>query len=282
MDGLTWRMPITIISLVLFAALLHAGWNALLRGGQDRLWSMTVMCLAVAVTCIALALFMVAPAQASWPYAVLSGVLHVGYNMFLVRSYRVGDLGQTYPVARGSSPILITLGAALFAGEQIQASALLGIFLVSGGILLLAFSKGKLAVPSLPYALGTGAFIAAYSVTDGIGARLSGAPMAYTVWMCALWGVLMPAVYIARRGARSLFAWRSGMATAAAGGLVSLLAYGIVIYAMTDAPMGMVSALRETSVLFAALIGYFFLGESLTVRKVLACTVIALGTVIIG
>jgi len=92
----------------------------------------------------------------------------------------------------------------------------------------------------------------------------------------------MPSVYIARRGARSLFAWRSGMATAAAGGLVSLLAYGIVIYAMTDAPMGMVSALRETSVLFAALIGYFFLGESLTVRKVLACTVIAVGTVIIG
>ncbi|MBD8612223.1 EamA family transporter [Pseudomonas putida] len=275
-------MPISTISLVLFAALLHAGWNALLRGGADRLWSMTVMCLAVAGTCIVLALFMVAPAMASWPYAVLSGVLHVGYNLFLVRSYRMGDLGQTYPVARGSSPILIALGAAIFAGEHIQASALAGICLVSGGIILLAFSKGKLAVPSLPYALGTGVFIAAYSVTDGIGARLSGAPMAYTVWMCVLWGVLMPAVYIGRRGARSLFAYRPGMATAAAGGLVSLLAYGIVIHAMTDAPMGMVSALRETSVLFAALIGWFFLGESLTVRKVLACTIIAVGTIIIG
>lgn len=275
-------MPISTVSLVLFAALLHAGWNALLRGGADRLWSMTVMCLAVAATCIVLALFMPVPAQASWPYAVLSGVLHVGYNLFLVRSYRMGDLGQTYPVARGSSPILIALGAAIFAGEHIQASALAGICLVSGGIILLAFSKGKLAMPSLPYALGTGAFIAAYSVTDGIGARLSGAPMAYTVWMCVLWGVLMPMVYIARRGARSLFAYRPGMATAAAGGLVSLLAYGIVIQAMTDAPMGMVSALRETSVLFAALIGWFFLDESLTVRKVLACTIIAAGTIIIG
>ena len=275
-------MPISTVSLVLFAALLHAGWNALLRGGADRLWSMTVMCLAVAATCIVLGLFMPVPAQASWPYAVLSGVLHVGYNLFLVRSYRMGDLGQTYPVARGSSPILIALGAAIFAGEHIQASALAGICLVSGGIILLAFSKGKLAVPSLPYALGTGAFIAAYSVTDGIGARLSGAPMAYTVWMCVLWGVLMPMVYIGRRGARSLFAYRPGMATAAAGGLVSLLAYGIVIQAMTDAPMGMVSALRETSVLFAALIGWFFLGESLTARKVLACTIIAAGTIIIG
>ncbi|MDF2643060.1 MAG: EamA family transporter, partial [Pseudomonas sp.] len=119
-------------------------------------------------------------------------------------------------------------------------------------------------------------------VTDGIGVRLSGAPMAYTVWMCALWGLLMPPTYIALRDARSLFTLRPGFITASVGGLVSLLAYGIVIYAMSHAPMGAVSALRETSVLFAALIGYFFLGESLTVRKVLACAVIAAGAIIIG
>ncbi|WLG94083.1 EamA family transporter [Pseudomonas sp. FP198] len=275
-------MPIHIISLVLFAALLHAGWNALLRRGADRLWSMTIMCIAIAVTCVVAAAFMVPPAAASWGYAVLSAVLHVGYNLFLVRSYRVGDLGQVYPISRGSSPALIALGAAVFAGESIAPGVLLGIALVSGGIISLAFRGRQLSVPSLPYALGTGCFIAAYSVVDGIGARLSGAPLAYTVWMCALWGVLMPMVYIGLRDARSLFSVRPGIFSAAAGGLVSLLAYGIVIYAMNEAPLGAVSALRETSVLFAALIGAIFLGETLTARRILACAVIVCGTIIIG
>ena len=275
-------MPIHLILLVLFAALLHASWNALLRSGADRLWSMTVMCIAIAITCLAAAPFMAPPAIESWGYVVLSGLLHVGYNLFLVRSYRVGDLGQIYPIARGSSPVLITLGAAVFAGESITPEELLGITLVSCGIISLAFKGRSLSVPSLPYALGTGGFIAAYSVVDGIGARLSGAPLAYTVWMCALWGVLMPMVYIGLRDARSLFCVRPGTVTAVVGGLVSLLAYGMVIYAMNEAPLGAVSALRETSVLFAALIGFLFLGERFTARRVMACVVIASGTLIIG
>lgn len=275
-------MPIHLVLLVLFAALLHASWNALLRGGADRLWSMTIMCVAIAIVCAIAAVFMVPPASESWGYALLSALLHVGYNLFLVRSYRVGDLGQIYPISRGSSPALITLGAALFAGETITPGELLGIGLVSGGIISLAFRGRSLSVPSLPYALGTGCFIAAYSVVDGIGARLSGAPLAYTVWMSALWGVLMPLVYIGLRDARSLFSVRPGMLAAVVGGLVSLLAYAIVIYAMNEAPLGAVSALRETSVLFAVLLGYLFLGETLTARRVLACVVIASGAIIIG
>ena len=275
-------MPIHLIFLVLFAALLHASWNALLRSGADRLWSMTVMCIAIAMVCIVAAAFMAPPAMESWSYALLSGLLHVGYNLFLVRSYRVGDLGQIYPISRGSSPVLIALGAAIFAGERITPGELLGVALVSGGIISLAFKGRSLSVPSLPYALGTGCFIAAYSVVDGIGARLSGAPLAYTVWMCALWGVLMPVVYIGLRGPRSLFSVRPGIVTAMVGGLVSLLAYAMVIYAMNEAPLGAVSALRETSVLFALLIGYAFLGETLTARRILACVVIASGTLIIG
>lgn len=275
-------MPIHIVLLVLFAALLHASWNALLRGGSDRLWSMTVMCIVIAIASVIAAAFMAPPAPASWGYGMLSALLHVGYNLFLVRSYRVGDLGQIYPISRGSSPALITLGAAVFAGESITPGELLGIGLVSGGIISLAFRGRSLSVPSLPYALGTGCFIAAYSVVDGIGARLSGAPLAYTVWMCALWGVLMPLVYIGLRDARSLFSVRPGILAASVGGLVSLLAYAIVIYAMNEAPLGAVSALRETSVLFAALIGYLFLGETLTARRVLACVVIAGGIFIIG
>jgi drug/metabolite transporter (DMT)-like permease len=279
---LTWPMPTHIILLILFAALLHASWNALLRGGDDKLWSMTVMCVAVAIVSGVGALFMVAPAPESWPYAALSALLHVGYNLFLVRTYRSGDLGQTYPVSRGSSPVLITLCASLFAGEVVGTTAMIGIALVSAGIISLAFKGRKLDIPGLPYALGTGCFIAAYSVTDGIGGRLSGAPMAYTAWMCASWGVLMPVTYVLLRDARSLVLIRPGLIMAVCGGLVSLLAYGIVIYAMTQAPMGAVSALRETSVLFAALIGYLFLGESLTARKLVACAVIATGILLIG
>jgi drug/metabolite transporter (DMT)-like permease len=275
-------MPLHIIALVLFAAVLHASWNALLRSGADRLWSMTIMCVAVAVASLIASFFIAPPARASWCYGVLSALLHVAYNLFLVRSYHIGDLGQTYPIARGSSPILVTLGAAAFAGENVSGSAMLGIALISTGIISLAFKRGKLAVPSLPYALGTGFFIAAYSVTDGIGVRLSGAPMGYTAWMCAMWGVLMPVAYVGLRGGKSLVTRQTGLMTSAIGGLVSLLAYGIVIYAMSNAPMGAVSALRETSVMFAVVIGYFFLGETLTIRKVMACAVIAIGTLIIG
>lgn len=275
-------MPTYLVLLTLFAALLHASWNTLLRGGTDRLWSMTIMCATIALTCIVVAPFLPLPAYASWKYALLSALLHVGYNLCLVRSYHSGDLGQTYPIARGSSPLMVTSAAALFAGEKMALNALAGIALISGGILLLALQRRRLALPGLKYSLATGAFIAAYSVVDGIGVRIAGDAIAYTVWMSALWGALMPALYIALRGAKSLLRWRPGVVRAATGGLVSLLAYGIIIYAMATAPMGAVSALRETSVLFAALLGYLFLGETLTLRKVLACTVIATGTVMIG
>ncbi|WLH48521.1 DMT family transporter [Pseudomonas beijingensis] len=275
-------MPLPIICLVLFAALLHASWNAMLRGGTDRLWSMTIMCMAIALASVIVAALLAPPARASWFCVGLSAILHVGYNLFLVRSYKSGDLGQTYPIARGVSPILIVLAASLFAGERMAPNGLLGIALVSTGIISLAYTGRRRTLSDLPYALGTGCFIAAYSVVDGIGVRLSGAPMAYTAWMCLLWGVMMPLVYIGLRDAKSLFALRPGIAVASAGGLVSLLAYGVVIYAMAQAPMGAVSALRETSVMFAALIGYAFLGEALTLRKLLACAVIALGTWVIG
>ncbi|MEJ8324799.1 DMT family transporter [Kosakonia sacchari] len=275
-------MPTYLVLLTLFAALLHASWNTLLRGGTDRLWSMTIMCATIALTCVAAAPFLPLPAYASWKYALLSALLHVGYNLCLVRSYQSGDLGQTYPIARGSSPLMVTSGAALFAGEKMAVNALAGIGLISAGILLLALQHRRLALTGLKYSLATGAFIAAYSVVDGIGVRIAGDAIAYTVWMSALWGVLMPALYTWLRGAKSLLRWHPDILLAATGGLVSLLAYGIIIYAMATAPMGAVSALRETSVLFAALLGYLFLGETLTLRKVLACTVIATGTVMIG
>jgi len=275
-------MSLGIVAIVLLAAVLHASWNAMLRAGADRLWSMTVMCIAIAVTCAGLTPFVAIPARSSWIYALLSALLHTGYNLFLVRTYRSGDLGQTYPISRGSSPLLVSLGAATFAGEIPDAVSAVGVMLVSAGIISLAFQNRKIGFDSLPYALGTACFIGAYSVTDGIGARLSGAPVGYTVWMCLLWGLFAPLVYVALRGSRSLVRGARETLIAAGGGIVSLIAYGIVIYAMAFGAMGTVSALRETSVVFAALIGRVFLHERLTAYRMVACLIVAIGAICIG
>lgn len=270
-------MSLPIAAIVLFAALLHASWNALLKGGSDRLWSMTIMGIATSLACAALLPFLPVPHRASWPYLIGSAMLHVGYNIFLIRAYRSGDFGSAYPIARGSSPLLVTLGAAIAAGESPSSSGIAGILLVSGGIISLAFRGRRLPEAGILYALGTGMFIAAYSVTDGIGGRLSGDPAAYTLWMCLLWGLTAIPVYWLRR--RNAHLWRGIRTTGLAGlgGVVSLLAYGIVIFAMTAAPMGSVSALRETSVLFAVLLGRLFFAEPLTPRRIVSALVIAAG-----
>jgi drug/metabolite transporter (DMT)-like permease len=275
-------MSLGISLFVLLAAVLHASWNALLRAGSDRFWSMTVMCIAIAIVCACAAPFVPGPARASWGYALLSALLHVGYNLFLVRTYRSGDLGQTYPIARGSSPLLVTLGAAMFARELPDTVSMLGVVLVSLGIISLAFQGRRFGLDSLPYAIGTGCFIGAYSVTDGIGVRLSETAVGYTVWMCLGWGIFAPALYLIARGPRDFVRGARETAMAAAGGVVSLVAYGIVIAAMALGPMGSVSALRETSVVFAALIGRFFLGERLTGYRIAACCVVAAGAVLIS
>lgn len=275
-------MSIGISLFVLFAAILHASWNALLRGGKDRLWSMTIMCMAIAIACALIAPFVPAPATASWGCVFLSALLHTGYNLFLVRTYREGDLGQTYPIARGTSPLLVTLGAGVFARELPDPLSLTGVVLVSSGIVALAFEGRSMGRQTLRFALGTGCFIGAYSVTDGVGVRLSGSALGYTVWMCLLWGLLAPVTYIMLRDVRSLARGAREILVAGGGGLASLLAYGIVIFAMARGAMGPVSALRETSVVFAALIGRVFLRERLSQYRLIACLVVTAGAVLIG
>ncbi|HEY4076245.1 MAG TPA: EamA family transporter [Rhizomicrobium sp.] len=272
-------MTVPIIALVLFAALLHASWNALLKSGGDGFWSMTVMGIATSLACAAAVPFLPLPLRPSWPFIAASALLHIGYNAFLIRAYRSGEFGSAYPIARGSSPLLVTLGAALTAGEHPGVSGIIGILLVSGGIISLAFRGRRLPEAGIFYALGTGVFIAAYSVTDGIGARQSGNASAYTVWMCLLWGAAAMPIYLLLRRESRL--WRGTHATglAAVGGVISVLAYGIVIFAMAHAPMGSVSALRETSVLFAVLLGRIVFGESLTARRVVAALVIVAGVI---
>lgn len=238
---------------------------------------MTVMGIATCLACAILVPFMPLPATASWPYIAGSALLHVGYNAFLVRAYRRGDFGSVYPIARGSSPLLVTLGASLVAKEWPADAGITGILLVSSGIISLAFRGRRLPESGIFYALGTGAFIAAYTITDGLGGRLSGNTVSYTLWLCLLWGATALPIYFLRRPGKAVWRGLRETGIAAVGGVVSLAAYGIVIFAMAHAPMGSVSALRETSVLFAVLLARIFFNERLTARRIVSAIVIAMG-----
>lgn len=260
-----------VLAWVAGAAVLHAGWNAVLRGGTDRLWSMTLMMLAVAIVTALTTWFLPWPDAASWPYVIASAILHTAYNLSLVRTYRIGDLGQTYPISRGSSPVLVSLGAMIFAHETIAVVSAVGIVLVSGGIVSLAVQGRKMRADILPAALTTGVLIGAYTVVDGIGVRLSGNSFAYANTMFLLWSLTMPPIYLAPAYTRLQ------TVMALTGGLVSILAYGIVIWAMQYDAMGVVSALRETSVVYAAIIGRIFLKEELTAQRIASCIAIAAG-----
>ena len=270
-----------VIALVLGAALLHASWNAILRGGADRLWSITVMCAVSIVVALPFLVLLPSPARASWPCIALSSALQIAYCFFIVRAYAHGGLAQVYPLARGSAPLLVTLGAAILAGEKLNASALAGICLVSLGIMALAFERARLAAASTLLALASGGFIAAYTVTDGIGARLSGDPRSYIVWLFVVQGLGMIASY---RAVRRSFALPGlgELVKAVIGGVFGLLSYGLVIWALAHAPMGQVSALRETSILFAAVLGAVFLKEKVTLPRAGAAAMIAAGAVVLA
>ena len=192
-------MTPVVVTLVLTAALLHATWNAILRSGSDRLWSITVMGAVAVLMALPVAIFVPHPALASWSYITLSAVLQTGYSLFLVRAYRDGHLTHVYPIARGTAPLLVTLGAAVFAGEQPAQIGLLGIMLVSGGIVTLAMGQPRPDAKSTAAALATGAFIASYMVTDGVGVRLSGQAIGYAAWQAIAQGGAMFLTYIAIR-----------------------------------------------------------------------------------
>lgn len=271
-----------VVSLALFAAILHASWNAFLRTGADRLWTITVMSFAGTIIALPFALAYPMPGPSAWVYIVLSACLQVGYSVFLVAAYRYGELGQVYPIVRGSVPLLVTLGGLMFAGEHLGMLQMLGVALVATGIISLSFGKGRAGISSILLALATGAIIASYATVDAIGVRLAGHSGAYTAWVLLLYGMLLPLTFTLMRGKlavdlRSPETWK-----ALAGGVVALIAYAVVVAAFALGPAGPITALRETSVVFAVLIGWLFLGETLTMRRIIACAVVAAGAICLG
>ncbi|MDE2363561.1 MAG: EamA family transporter [Hyphomicrobiales bacterium] len=248
---------------------MHASWNALAKGrGEprgDRLSFMTALTSAECVMGLCLLPFFPAPGAAALPYLVASSVLHVGYVLFLTEAYAHGDLAQIYPIARGAAPLMVAVVGMTLLHEDVGATKALAILCIGLGVIAMSLrggaDLGRLPPRALFYALGTAGFTAAYTIVDALGARASGAASAYTAAMFVLSGAGFVGLNLARRGVRALAfepaVWRSG----AMAGVLSVLAYWVAVWAFTQAPVALVSALRETSVLMAMLIGVFVLRE---------------------
>ena len=276
-------MEPTWFTVVLLAALLHAGWNALVKAAADRLVVLTAVALGQGLFGLLLLPFVAFPAAEAWPYIAISTGLHYAYCGFLFHSYRFGDLSQVYPLARGLAPVLVTLGAALFAGEMLEAPKLAGVALASLGICGLAFvtsRETRMGLPALGFAAATAVMVAAYTVSDGIGVRLSGAPLGFIAWlfMFEFPIVVFTITVRGRRLLRSLAGERWKFAGCAA---FSTAAYALVIFASAFAPLAMVSAVRETSVVMAAMIGVFFLGERPWPQRIGAAGIVAAGVMLL-
>ncbi len=272
-------MNITVVLLALSAAVLHATWNAVLRTGEDRLWTVTVMSSTMTVVALPLVAVLPMPASDAWPFLAISACLQVGYSVFLVAAYRHGELGQVYPIVRGSVPVLVTIGGLVFADDQLSSRTAIGVALVGMGIMSLTIGKGRTSTTSILYALATGLIIATYTLIDSIGVKQTEHAASYAAWICVLYGTLLPLTFVAIRGRPTINIHTPETRKAMGGGVVSLLAYGAVIIAFSLGPAGPITAIRETSLVFAAIIGRLFLQESLTPRRISACIIVVLGAV---
>ncbi|MAY66217.1 MAG: hypothetical protein CMM77_03720 [Rhodospirillaceae bacterium] len=274
-------MDTWILALVLLAAALHAGWNLLVKMGGDKLATAGVLVGISSLACLFLLPFFPIPDPAAWPYIVASAVLHMGYRLFLVRAYHHGDMGVVYPIARGLSPVLVAIGALWFAGETLAPIHMAAIAAIATAISGLTFAGGWRSLPFLAVALAfaTAVFIATYTVVDGLGGRLAGNAHAYFIWMKVLDGVLFTGLLLCLRGRSLLVALRANWRPGIFGAAMSTGAYWIVIWAMSVTPMAPVSAVRETSVLFAALLAGFVLKEGHLALRLTAAAVIAAGVI---
>ena len=273
------------IALVLTAAVMHATWNAVVKVEGDRLITMAVVISTTGLLAPVLLLLGPPPAPASWPYIAMSAVLNNAYFLFLIEAYRSGDLSHVYPIARGSAPLLVAAGAAWVAGEHLSPLELAGVIIISIGIISLVWREGfglgdeKRAVL---FALLTGLMIAAYTVVDGIGVRLSGNPAAFIGWLFILSPMPIVAIALARRRGRFVSHLRENWRPAVLGGCLNLGSYGLSIWALSLGAMAHVSALRETSVIIAAVIGTRLLGEAFGPRRIIAAAMVAAGVVVIA
>jgi drug/metabolite transporter (DMT)-like permease len=271
-------LPVTLA--VLGAAMLHAAWNALLKSGGDK--ELDAMGLAAGSGAVALvaAPFLPAPSPESYPWIAASALVHIAYFWALAGAYRWGDMTFSYPIMRGGGPLIVTVAGTAVFGETLGGGQLAGVLMISAGVL--AFASHTAADPaaqrkSLAFALLNACVIAAYTLIDAKGARLSGAPVSYALWFFVANGLVIFAAGCLQRGAAAprhlVKHWRVTLV----GGALAVGAYGVALWAMTRAPVALVAVLRETSVVFAALLGALFLKERFTPRRAAATVAVLAG-----
>jgi drug/metabolite transporter (DMT)-like permease len=274
-----------VFTAVLAGAAMHAGWNALVKIGLDRFLSMTLVAGGAGLVSAAALPFVGLPKAEAWPFIVASVLFHIGYKGFLVLAYRTGDMAQVYPIARGTPPLAVALISLGFLYEPLSARGLLGIVLLAGGVILMSFRGGRQQAvqvhsTGVAYALLTAACTTAYTIVDGLGSRAAGSPHAYALWFFALDGLLGLVIALGLRGGQALAGmtayWRQGLG----GGVLMLGSYWIALWAMSKAPIAIVAALRETSVLFGAMIATFWLKEPMTHWRAIAALIIVAGIVL--
>lgn len=268
------------------AAFMHAAWNAIIKSHGDRFASITQLGVVQGLLGLALTPFFPLPHGEIWLWIAASAFLHTGYKLFLVRAYQAGDLGQIYPLARGAAPLITALAAYFALHETMSPLTTAGVIILCLGIGVMAMKGGRGILASLdPHAVGfaliVSLFIAAYTMVDGIGARQSHHFAAYIVWMFALDGAAMTAVYAFRRGGAGIPLLRVQWRTGAVAAVISFSAYWFIIWAMTEAPIAAVAALREVSILFALGISTFVLKEHATAWRIGAAVCIIAGVVVI-
>jgi drug/metabolite transporter (DMT)-like permease len=259
-----------VLLVVLFAAALHATWNAVVKGSPDKLVSMTAVVLGHAPFAMLALPFVALPEAASIPYIFAGAALHIGYQLFLLWAYRQGDLSQVYPIARGVAPLLVAAASVLIFRETLTTMQLVAIATIGCGIMSLVLVRGSQGLHNpqgAMLALVTGCFVAGYSMVVGYGARIAGTPVGFYAWLTILNAVVFAAI-VAVASPRALrSAVRDNRKVMALGGGASFAAYALVVWAFTQAPIAVVTALRETSIVFALLIGVFVLKERLSLQK---------------
>ena len=271
-----------VLTLALGTAVLHASWNALAKSVGDRWISSALIGVVNGIAGLALILAFGPPAPSAWPFLVVSAALQATYLLTLTSAYAHGDLSRLYPIMRGTAPVLVTVVSVLALGEQLGAASWAGLVVLVGGIVLLAFGRGVPTVDAgLALALLTGVIIATYTLADGVGVRASENPLGYIGWMFALQCPVLLAVCRWRSGPGFASRLQRHAGRGLLGGLLSVISYGTVVWAQSRAPLALVSGLRETSVVWAALIGRLFLGERLVGREWLAIGLACCGAVVL-
>jgi len=276
-------MSVGVFFAVLCAALLHATWNALVKISADRLVLLAVLKIFTTLVAVASLPFITMPPIEVWPYIAASVVIHTAYFLFLTIAYRFGDLSQVYPLSRGVAPLIVAGLAVFILGETLGRQSIVALLLISIGIMSMIFSgKGAVGQPkAVAAALATGCFIAGYTVADGAGARLSADAHSYLMWLNIFNGIPIILIAVVFRRSELVpqmrLVWKAGALSA----LVSLLAYWIVLWASTHAPLALVAAVREVSMVFAVLFGVVFLKEKLNLRKAASIFMTLTGTVLL-